>query len=189
MSVNIQINKKTDDGYETFYPTNNAYNVIRDTHTFTYIDGDNLLEIMQDMANKYIPHKCANWRITSDISELNINQDSVMGGDDRFLCIFTVDNSNNTHKMVINISYGSMNWRVGEYINSDVNTQINQIKGLQVQKMVGGYCAVITGTATLSSEELNSYAVFFLFNNQTDVVYDSITIFSGNKVPLIQGGE
>ena len=40
MSVNIQINKKTDDGYETFYPTNNAYNVIRDTHTFTYIDGD-----------------------------------------------------------------------------------------------------------------------------------------------------
>jgi hypothetical protein len=28
-----------------------------------------------------------------------------------------------------------------------------------------------------------------LFNNQVDVVYDSITIFSGNKVPLIQGGE
>ena len=55
--------------------------------------------------------------------------------------------------------------------------------------MVGGYCAVITGTATLSSEELNSYAVFFLFNSQTDVVYDSITIFSGDKVPLIQGGE
>ena len=25
MSVNIQINKKTDDGYETFYPTNSTF--------------------------------------------------------------------------------------------------------------------------------------------------------------------
>ena len=38
MSTDIKIRKKIANGYETFYPTNNAHNVIRNTNNFNYID-------------------------------------------------------------------------------------------------------------------------------------------------------
>ena len=51
MSTDIKIRKKVADGYETFYPTNNAQNVIRDTNNFNYIDGTTLLEAKKKKKN------------------------------------------------------------------------------------------------------------------------------------------
>ena len=187
MSTDIKIRKKVADGYETFYPTNNAQNVIRDTNNFNYIDGTTLLEVIQDMANKYIPHRCANWKITQEFSEDVINKDSALDGDGRFMCMFTPKNTNNEHQMVISSSYGGV-WRTASYTNNNTETQINQIWGVKVKKVLGGYCAVVTGTPSLSSTILNSYTVFFPIYNK-NIAYDAVTMFTGNKIPLIQGGE
>lgn len=187
MSVDIRIKKKVTNGYETFYPTNNAYNVIRDSNKFNYIDGNNLLEIIQDIANKYIAHRCGSWKLIEELSDNIINKDSALSGDGRFICMFTPQNINNEHEMLISVSYGGT-WKTASYTNNNTETQINQIWGVEVKKMLGGYCAVITGTASLSSTILNSYTIFFpIYNN--GIVYDAVTIFNGDKIPLIQGGE
>lgn len=187
MSTDIRIRKKMANGYETFYPTNNAHNVIRDANNFNYIDGTTLLEVIQDMANKYIAHRCGNWKLTDELSENVINKNTVLSGEGRFMCLFTPHNTDNEHSMIIGASYGS-SWRTASYVNNNAETQINQIWGVEVKKVLGGYCAVITGTASLSSTVLNSYTVFFpIYNN--GITYDAVTIFNGNKIPLIQGGE
>ena len=167
MSTDIRIRKKVANGYETFYPTNNAHNVIRDANNFNYIDGTR--------------------KLTQELSDDVINKDSVLSGDGRFICMFTPKNINDEHQMLISVSYGGT-WRTASYTNNNVETQINQIWGVEVKKALGGYCAVITGTSSLSSTVLNSYTVFFpMYNN--GITYDAVTIFSGNKIPLIQGGE
>lgn len=188
MSTDIRIKKKIANGYETFYPTNNAHNVIRNTNNFNYIDGTTLLEVIQDIANKYVAHKCGNWKVTEEFSSDIINKNTVLSGDGKFICMFTPQNINNTHNMIIGISYGEV-WKIAYYNNNNVETQINQIWGVKVKKVLGGYCAVITGTSSTSSTILNSYTVFFPMYNNSDIVYDAVTIFNGNKIPLIQGGE
>ena len=187
MSTDIRIRKKVANGYETFYPTNNAHNVIRDANNFNYIDGTTLLEVIQDIANKYVAHRCGNWKLTQELSDDVINKDSVLSGDGRFICMFTPKNINDEHQMLISVSYGGT-WRTASYTNNNVETPINQIWGVEVKKALGGYCAVITGTSSLSSTVLNSYTIFFpMYNN--GITYDAVIIFSGNKIPLIQGGE
>lgn len=81
MSNNIQIKRKTNSGFVDVFPYNSGDNINRGENRVEYIEGNNAVEVIQNMANKYIEPSGENWKdCTNLLSNMRFNDDTVICG-------------------------------------------------------------------------------------------------------------
>lgn len=155
---NIIINEKADDGNISYYPENNAYNVERTTRDISYINGNTLLEVLQDMSNKYIAPHGDFWE---DTGLKGLNDESVICSVLNFVCILTPFNEGDLHEINILISFdGGKSWDMGSYSNSNTEYRINKILGAEAHYS-GTYEVVLIGVAGSDSAGASTYKMQF----------------------------
>lgn len=194
MSKNIVINKKDSEGYTPYYPENNAYNVKRTTNDISYIQGNNLLEVMQDISNKYVAPRGEQWSDNVDIKEMDAGADSQINANssicsvNNFICILTPYDSGNIHRMNMLVSYnGGKTWELGYYSNTNTRYRIsNIVDTVATLGSSGDYEVLLVGTIDSSSTLATTYTLTFQkggiipasvkrFSNQIDLLDSEVT--------------
>lgn len=191
MSIeNIIIRKKEDNSYVPYYPTNHAQNVLRPEKDISYIDGDTLLEVIQDIANTYISPKGEQWT-ECNVSSLFINNTSFMCGDGNYVVIFTPYDDEDLHIMYIQYSLdGGRRWYVKEYTNNNSDTKISIILNAVAQIYDSDLYVILCGKSLATSNIVNTYLIKFnngSYTNQS--IRCKILRFSGDRIVLREGGE
>lgn len=184
MSKNIIMQQKTGNTYSPYYSKNNAQNVIRLSKEISYIDGNTLLEVVQNIANTYIaPHG----EIWQSVSNSLLDNNSVICGYNNFICILTPYNQGEVHQINMIVSFdGGMSWNEGYYSNSNINFRINYILGAEASLGNDGlYEVVFVGIATSDATEATTYKAQFKENSSIPYV---ITKFN-NQIDLMGGDE
>lgn len=184
MAKNIIMNKKVGDNYISYYPKNNAYNIDRTSRDISYLGGDTLLEVMQEIANTYIaPHG----EIWEDITQSYIEDGSCICSYNDFVCILTPYNEEATHQINMLVSFDAgYSWYFGYYFNSNTNFRINYILGADASLGNDGlYEVTFIGAASSDSSEATTYKAQFKENSP--IPYN-IAKFN-NQIILIGGDE
>lgn len=182
MSKNIIINKKNGDNYTSYYPVNDAQNIIRTTREVGYIQGDTLLEVVQDMANTYIAPNGELWNV---IDNSIVDEGAMICGENNFVCVLAPYNEGDIHRINVSVSFdGGLTWSNGSYFNSNVNYRINNILGARASLGNEGlYEVVFIGKAATDSTEATTYKMQFKVG---ETVPYAVQKFS-NQISLIGG--
>lgn len=164
MSKSIQIRTKTDSGYPYIYPASDAVHIERNNKIISYLEGDNLLEITQDTANKYLVPDGSQW--FQNANETILDSSSRMCVKDNFVCIITPKLVDNVYTLYCTISHnGGITWGSTQFIPNTGN-YIIEIIGIEcVLRTQMQYEVTIVGRRYLSDNKIFTYQLYIPHNS------------------------
>lgn len=164
MSKNIQIQTKTDSGYQPIYPASDAAHIERNSKIISYLEGDNLTEIIQDTANKYLVPDNSHWFETVQGATLDSN--STMCVSDNFICVITSQLVDGVYTLYCTISHnGGITWGSTTYTPSSGNYILEVIGIKCVRKTQIQYEVTIVGKTYLSDSTIITYQLYIPHNS------------------------
>lgn len=160
---NIQINTKTDNGYSNIYPISDAVHTNRQSKIISYLEGSNLLEIVQNTANIYLDPDCTQW--FEQESKGVFDSSSRICARDNFVCVITPRLVNGTYVLYCTVSHnGGITWGNTVYIPSTGN-QILEITGIECARILNtDYEVTIVGKRYLSESQVYTYQLYIPHN-------------------------
>lgn len=161
---NIQIKTKTDNGYSNIYPTSDAVHTDRQSKIISYLEGSNLLEIVQNTANTYLNPDCTQWFEQENKGVFDAN--SRICAIDNFICIITPKVVNNIYTLYCTVSHnGGITWGNTTFIPSTGN-QILEIIGIECARILNtNYEVTIVGKQYLSENQVYTYQLYIPHNS------------------------
>lgn len=164
MSKNIQVRAKTTSGYENVYPASDAVHTERNSKIISYLAGGNLLEIMQDTANKYLVPDNSQWFET--VKGATLESNSTMCVKDNFICVITPKLESDVYTLYCTVSHnGGITWGNTSFTPSSGN-YIVEIIGIEcVRKTQIQYEVTIVGKRYLSDNAIFTYQLYIPHNS------------------------
>ena len=176
MSKNIQIRAKTDSGYPYIYPASDAAHIERNNKIISYLEGDNLLEITQDTANKYLVPDGSQWFRNAD--ETLLDSSSRMCVKDNFVCVITPKLVDSVYTLYCTISHnGGITWGSTQF-TPNAGNYIIEIIGIECTlKNQIEYEVTIVGKRYLSDNKVFTYQLY--------IPHNSFSISSGRELDVL----
>ena len=164
MSKSIQIRTKTDSGYLYIYPASDAVHIERNNKIISYLEGDNLLEITQDTANKYLVPDGSQWFRNAD--ETLLDSSSRMCVKDNFVCVIAPKLVDNVYTLYCTISHnGGITWGSTQF-TPNAGNYITEIIGIECTlKNQIQYEVTIVGKRYLSDNKVFTYQLYIPHNS------------------------
>lgn len=164
MSTSIQIHSKTDSGYQNIYPASDAVHTERNSKIISYLEGDNLLEIIQDTANKYLVPDNSQW--FENVKGVTLDSNSTMCVKDNFICVITPQLNNGTYTLYCTVSHnGGITWGNTTFAPASGN-YILEVIGIEcVRKTQIQYEVTIVGKRYLSDTTIFTYQLYIPHNS------------------------
>lgn len=167
MSKNIQMQTKTESGYKSLYPASDAVHTERNKKIISYLQGDNVLEIIQETANQYLVPDNSQWFET--VQGAVLNSSSMMCVQDNFICVVTPNLIDDSHYQVnCAISHnGGVTWGNTSFIPQTNNYIVEMIGVKCIRKNNIQYEVTMVGRRYLSDTEVYTYQLYIPHNTFT----------------------
>lgn len=162
---NIVVNaKQNNNNYTTLYPVSEAYHTKRTKKLISYLEGENLLEVLQTTANIYLTPQYTDW--TEKVQRLNLTSDSRMCVKDNFVCIVTPQLTGEDYSLNCAITHnGGITWGTTTFTPQTDNYILNIIGVECVRVGRLNYLVTLVGRRYITDTKVYTYQLTIQHND------------------------